>query len=112
MLDIDVTGESAFLSENERAVLIKIAAQFFEVNIFLNLDAASKLLQFFRNGGERCAAGTSVSSSVHWRRLENSEFFLLIGHDEETWDIGFTLPADTLDRIRAELEQNIRWLAT
>lgn len=42
--------------------------------------------------------GRSAGAAVHWS-VDLDRLTLLIGHDDQTWDVGLTLPASLLPTI-------------
>ena len=47
--------------------------------------------------------GTAAKSPAHWARGERGEFYLLVGDDDETWDVGVTLSDETFREIIKEI---------
>jgi hypothetical protein len=52
------------------------------------------------------AAGRSAGESAFWA-YEDCEVTLMIGHDEETWDIGVTIPVETVDELVSQAEREV-----
>ena len=88
------------------AILLKIAAETFEVNLRLREDDLPLLERVASTGWIAGALriGRSAEAPVHWS-VDDGRSTLLIGHDDETWGIGLTLPASLLSTIIAEADR-------
>lgn len=52
--------------------------------------------------------GTSANASVFWAMSHiQGEVNVFVGHDQETWDIGVTVPLDTVLEIARQAEEHI-----
>ncbi|MEU1969281.1 hypothetical protein ABZ541_24305 [Micromonospora sediminicola] len=45
--------------------------------------------------------GDAAGTPVHWA-INDDTVTALIGHDDETWHIAFSMPVETIDRLAAE----------
>lgn len=85
---------------------IKIGSERFEVNIAIPVGQAKKLKQVFSTPWEpgSIRLGRSAGSAVFWS-CDKRTVSILIGHDDETWDVGFSIPLATLKAIIREIEK-------
>ena len=79
---------------------VKIGGDRFEINVRLS-PAEARSLPGVREtpwltGSLR--AGACCGAAAFWSR-DGDTLSLLVGHDDETWDAGFMLPAATLDDV-------------
>ncbi len=100
----DIAAEEAFLEDGTSAVLLKLSTGIYEVNIFVARPAADHLVLFL-NGSAKdfYCAGVSAGDKVHWR-LDGSHLYIMIGEDDVTWDIGFTLDRSVARNISEQIE--------
>lgn len=54
--------------------------------------------------------GKCAGSAAFWC-LEGEDMDILIGHDDECWDLAFRLPATVLVEIRQSLRELAPWLS-
>ncbi len=47
--------------------------------------------------------GLAAHSPVHWVRTEDGEVLLLIGDDDQTWDLAISVPAVTIDAALSQI---------
>ena len=99
----EVIAEKAFDEEDRDTILVKLAMAAVEVNIHLNPTSLHRLISFHGKNQDYCLAGESADSPVHRKRGEEGEVYILIGQDQETWDVGLTVCKDVLDKIVAEI---------
>lgn len=97
----DVSVERAF-QQNQEAVLLKLSNRFAECNVYITPAEASQIAAFARGEAHCISAGNAANSPVHWDRTDNA-VYLLIGHDRDTWDIGFLLDEETMTLIRQSM---------
>ena len=103
--EFEVTAEKAFDKEDSEAILLKVVAAIIEVNIYIKLTSIEKLVSFHRTNQNYCLAGESANSPVHWKRGDDNEVYILIGEDQEVWNIGLTVDNDVIDRIIVAIRQ-------
>ncbi|MFY9930912.1 MAG: hypothetical protein WAK82_23210 [Streptosporangiaceae bacterium] len=87
-------------------VLVKLQSPEWELN-FRATPEALMGLRSIRDAdwnNRRCLhIGKSAGAPVHWTAHgESAE--ILVGHDEETWDIGVTVPIATVETIVADTQ--------
>jgi hypothetical protein len=90
------------LEDDKEAALIKIAADEYEVNIYLEQKDVLKLISFFDTSKESYVGGTCLKQKVHWMKDEDQEY-ILIGPDQDNLDIGFTFNIGVFAEIKGEL---------
>jgi hypothetical protein len=79
----------------------KISSGDWEVNVratpheFATLDAIRSATWASRDS---IAVGTSAGAPVFWS-CDGSTASILIGSDDETWDVALSVPVDVVDRI-------------
>jgi len=84
---------------------IKIATDWYEVNIRMSATDALRLedvvSQPWLHGSLRL--GESAGAPVHWSAREDGRISILVGHDDETWDVAVSVDAAVLRAILGEL---------
>jgi hypothetical protein len=97
---VDVTVE---VTAND-FVLAKLQSASWELNVLLSPEDVERLRDIRRaNWDERRSipAGSSAGAAVFWAS-EADAVSILIGHDDETWDVAVTVPVETVDRLVVE----------
>ena len=105
--EFEITVDDALFEDDEEALALKLSAPLVEVNVLFSLDEARALARVLALGGNSRGVplGASAGSRVHWARGSDSEVYLLIGDDDQTWDVGVTLSMTTFRTIVAEIEK-------
>jgi hypothetical protein len=102
---VDVTLNEAAGS----AVVMKLQTPTWELNI------EAPVADFVRlhgiddadwNERRSLAIGTSANAPVHWA-ISGEQATILIGHDDETWDIAVTVPVTTVHEIASLAERHM-----
>jgi hypothetical protein len=87
--------------DGEGGVTVKLQTDEWEVNV-VGAKADRLKLEGIRSASwdERASirAGESAGAPVFWA-LDGDAVTLLIGHDDETWDVAITLPVAAVDEI-------------
>ncbi len=94
---VDVTLDDS----DDSLVVVKLQTETWELNIWVPLADLVRLRDIRQaNWGSRrsLAVGTCAGSPVFWAANED-QATILIGQDDETWDIGISLPIETVDEI-------------
>ena len=97
MADVDVTVEPAADAD----FLIKLQTPAWEVNIRMAAAEVAKLRAIREadwGGGLSIRAGESARAPVFWA-CERGVVTVMIGEDDETWDVAVTVPIDAVDAI-------------
>ena len=86
-------------------VLLKVGCALFEANFWIPLQDLAKLKEVrSRPWAERSSAiGRSAGVLVFWS-FDAGQVSVLIGQDDETWDVGLTLPDHVFAEILAEID--------
>lgn len=87
-------------------VALKIGCPRFEANFWISFQdlAKLKLVREMSSAVGSIQIGRSANALAYWSRGEADLFMIVIGNDDETWDIGFSLPADIYNEIIIEIE--------
>ena len=94
----------------DSAYNIKIGLPAVEINVlvpYADLDRL-KLVRTTPWISGALAIGTSAGETAWWAVDDEEEpptLAILVGHDDETWDIGVTLPLEVLDEVLREVER-------
>lgn len=84
---------------------IKIQMDSAELNILIKLDEIdlfSEVVSASWDKRRSILIGECLGAPVHWCST-SEDVSLLVGDDDETWDIAFTLPKSILQDIQQEL---------
>lgn len=100
----EVSAEDAFDRNGSAAVLIKLSAEIVEVNIYIPIDSIGEVKAFEAKAIHQCTAGQSAASPVHWKRGDEGDVYILIGDDDDTWDIGLTVNDELVSEIVESIE--------
>lgn len=102
-MDVDVTVDR----EADGRLLVKLQTDDWEINVRANEVELAKLADIRRADWSQrrsIAVGESAEASVFWA-CSGDEATIMIGHDEETWDVAVTVPTEVVERIAAASEQ-------
>jgi hypothetical protein len=97
----DVSGER----EVDGRLAVKLQADAWEVNVRASSDDFMKLTEIRSTDWSQrrsIAAGEAAGAPVFWASV-NDHAALMVGHDDEAWDISITLPFDLVDEIVREV---------
>jgi hypothetical protein len=93
--------------EEKTFYIFKISALDWELNIEMSEEELT-LIPSARTASwdDRSSAwiGKAAGADTFWS-CKDGELTILIGHDEECWDIGFTMPESVIDDLLAEIER-------
>jgi len=87
--------------EAESRIAVKLQSERWEVNIRATSDELAKLGEIRTADWDKrhsIRAGESAGATVFWA-VEGDNAVLLIGVDDETWDVALTLPLAVVDEI-------------
>lgn len=98
-MDVSVTATKQGKGKTASYTLT-LEAEVFEVNIHLPADEAEelKLVASSRWEDGSMQVGESAGVPVFWS-TDDGMVAILIGQDDENWDIALSVPAETMDRI-------------
>ena len=99
--EFDVSASFALLANGEDGLCLKIASPQIEVNVWLLPHEAAELshLPSRSEVSKSLRLGLSAGEGVHWSRDAHGFYHLLVGEDDETWDIALTLDRVTFAAI-------------
>ena len=104
----DVALNRAYDGAGRGGVLVKLSCDAWEFNFWATVEELAGLSSIREADWQarRCLhIGESAGAPVHWAywpsRPEGERVSILVGHDEETWDIGLSVSVDTVDRVVA-----------
>jgi hypothetical protein len=92
-------------------VLVKLQTETWEVNVWAPLADLARLRNVKDadwDARRSLAIGTCAGASVYWAMEGEDQVSILIGHDDETWDVGVTIPLATAYEIALQAEQQRR----
>lgn len=81
----------------------------YEINIRLTKSEVNYIIENIKSAiwSERQSIkmGKSANTNVFWTyEAEIDKISILIGQDDETWDIAFLLPFEVIDKMRKEMK--------
>jgi len=86
---------------------LKLATDDWEVNVYGSVEDLSRLSEIrSANWSERRSiqAGESAGARAYWART-GDQAALMIGRDDETWDVWVTVPYDVIDKLVREIRR-------
>jgi hypothetical protein len=93
--------------EDSGSWLVKVASDVYEVNVRATLEELFSLRSIRSadwTSRSSVAAGQSAGMGVYWS-ANGDTATLLIGHDDETWDIAAMMPVQVIDDIVSQAEK-------
>ncbi|MFV0530439.1 MAG: hypothetical protein ACK5MD_03280 [Flavobacteriales bacterium] len=91
-------------------IQLKISNEQLELNLRMTKAESIDLIENIQKAkwDERKSirAGSCLDSNVFWCINENKSISLLIGHDDETWEIAIVIPIDIMDEIKIKTGYN------
>lgn len=106
---LDVSVGIAQLVGGEEGFSVKISSPAMEINVWLSDSEAkefSSVLSHEPSSKAHCL-GSAAGSKVHWSRDADDRYYLLVGEDDDTWDIGITINKVTVNAILNALKSHI-----
>ncbi|MFC0526876.1 hypothetical protein [Phytohabitans kaempferiae] len=100
---VDVTVDPVSGPGEPTLVAVKLQASGWELNLRATPAALATLGQIREAdwAARRCLhVGESAGSRVHWA-ADGDTATIMVGHDDETWDIAMSLPVTAVDAIVA-----------
>jgi hypothetical protein len=91
----------------DAGLALKLATHEWEVNVYGSVDDLSRLSEIrSTNWSERRSiqAGESAGARAYWAST-GDQAALMIGHDDETWDVSVTVPYDVIDEVVREVRR-------
>jgi hypothetical protein len=103
--DVSVSVE-AVLEDGQQFYVVKVSRPVFEVNVRVPSRDVQKFTKVrttpWESGSLRI--GESAGAPAFWALSEDGTVSILIGHDDEIWDIAVSVPPDTIEEILREIE--------
>ncbi len=102
-----LNAEISIEKNESKHISLKLQSDFFEFNIELQnncLDALKKIENTPWEDGS-IQLGKSAGREVFWA-CDEELVSILIGKDDEVWDIGFFLPIEIINNIISEIESS------
>jgi hypothetical protein len=99
-----VTLNASKTASGREVLQIKFGSQFGELNVYAS-PADRAALSSIREARWNARASVrlgSVFGLPAWWSVEDGELTILVGSDDETWDVAFTLPASVLDELERQ----------
>ena len=113
MTPISVSASEGSSAEGKPIAILGITGGNFDVSVWIPAEEAVlfdsvRSARWEQRGSIRI--GQSAGAPVFWSSDEQT-LSILIGVDDESWDIGFSLPASTLDSITDAIHSIRGWLS-
>jgi hypothetical protein len=90
------------LEPEEAGVLLKLQADQWEANVHASADDLLRLSDIRSTSWDErrsIQAGRSAGARVYWSAGEGDDANLMIGEDDETWDVSVTVPYTVIDEV-------------
>ena len=86
------------------AIQIKLGSPLGELNVYASPTdrAALDSIRDARWSSRRSIRLGTVFGVPAWWSVDGDELTVLVGHDDETWDVAFTLPSTLLDDLKVQ----------
>jgi len=94
-------------SDAAAGLVLKLATSDWEVNVYGSAEDLSRLAEIrSANWSERRSiqAGESAGAHAYWASA-GDQAALMIGRDDETWDVSVTGPYDVIDEVVREIRR-------
>jgi hypothetical protein len=101
-----VTVDRRADADGSRCFVVKVGTDWYEVNLTIPEREAPKLKQVPTTPwvGGSLRIGESAGLPAFWSVDDQGRVGILLGHDDETWDIGLLFPREAFDAIITEVE--------
>lgn len=102
---IDVSVDTTRLAGGRDGLALKVASPQLEVNVWLSSSEAKEfrsILSFTPDAKALCLS-VAAGSKVHWSRDAKDHYYLIVGNDDETWDIALTMDKATMNEVLDEI---------
>jgi hypothetical protein len=104
--DISITVSVGATERGAREFVLKIQADLLELNVWIpegELSMLNRVQDASWNSRGSLRIGSAANSAVFWSSTQ-SVLSILVGQDDETWDVALRLPIAALHRIISEVE--------
>ncbi|MCC7197433.1 hypothetical protein IT413_04545 [Candidatus Peregrinibacteria bacterium] len=99
----EISINNSLLEDGQQSKSIKLASEQYEVNVHIALPQIEILKSLNQNSWDETHAiklGISANSNVFWVYNKSDETLsILIGHDDQTWDISITITWNIFSKI-------------
>jgi hypothetical protein len=95
-------------SDAAAGLALKLATDDWEVNVYGSVEDLSRLSEIrSANWGERRSiqAGESAGARAYWAST-GDRAALMLGRDDETWDVSITVPYEVIDEVVREIRRH------
>lgn len=99
----EVSVEDAIYIDNSESILLKLSNEYSEVNIYFPKENIQAFKDFITEKTQYIKLGFILGFVAIWKR-ESSKIYLLIGDDEDTWDVCFIVNKLTMVNILNGIE--------
>jgi hypothetical protein len=114
VVDVTLDVESSSGGPAAPGVLVKLQAETWELNLWAPLADLARLREV-RDADwaarRSLAIGTCAGAPVYWAMsgwgLRQAEVVILVGHDDETWDVAVGIPLATADEIASLAQRHL-----
>ena len=93
-----------FVNKLELGVSLKISSEHLELNLVLSESDIRNIVANITNANwehrQSIKAGTCINANVYWCCNDEGSFSILIGQDDETWEIGLKLPMYVINDLK------------
>lgn len=100
---VNVTVEARNDADNPGVV--KLQGEAWELNVWATTDELWKLAGIEKTDWDQrrtLQVGACAGAPVWWSERDGT-VSILVGHDDETWDMGVTVPLETVHELLSEL---------
>ena len=89
-------------------MVVKLQWPTIELNVWIAVDEVVRLREIRSRSWERGSLriGTCCGAGAFWS-CDEGEVFLCVGHDDETWDLGLSLPEGDFVRLLSEVDPDL-----
>jgi hypothetical protein len=104
--EISITASEVYLDGDEEGFAVKIQTEAYELNVRFTKEEIEKLKLVKEARWEERGSlkiGESAGAPAFWSS-DGDKVLVLVGHDDETWDFGVTLPLSTVSEMLSEIE--------
>jgi hypothetical protein len=106
--EFEVSIDNARFEDGRAALLLTIRNETIEANVWLTVDEARDLRPVLTlpDDSRALRLGQCADARAHWGRDAEKHFYLLIGQDDETWDVGITLSESMFAAIVGRIDSH------
>ncbi len=98
------------INKVESNILLKISCSQIELNLVMTEKESVNLIENINdanwNRRKSIKAGICLDSNIFWCMNDDKSISLLIGHDDETWEIALIIPLQIINELEKETGYN------